>query len=409
MSPFRRYERGEFDADTCTRCGNCLAECPAMHLPGDRAKTEIASLIRYRQDPGYAHPSTDAVLRTCTSCFACNISCPLDCRPTNLFLSIWRQQYERNGLPERARYFLPHSRPNFRTYVLQRMSAEEKRAVEAWKALDPVDTMFYPGCNLITTPYLTFSKLFDGLPIRGALDYCCGEMYFRMGLEAYVEQTARKCTQYFKTLGAKTVYLQCTAGLNMFTHVLPQFGADFDGIRFLPFLHYLYGQLASGALPIARRFDGKTVTLQDSCHAKIYEPEYAEWPRKILRLLGFEIREAPRNKETALCCGIGSGFSHGAAYGKAAMIRGQRACAHNLRDAHADATAVYCSGCLEMLAVSRYVARGGSPVYHILELIQEAIGEKPLRRHPRAARQFLMGTLLHQRGSRKRFRPAPIE
>jgi len=380
-----------------------------LSLPDPEAKAEIASLIACLQGAGLARPSTEAVLRSCTSCFACDVLCPQDCRPANLFLAIWGRRFRERGLPERARYFLPHSRPNFRTYVLERMTAEEKDAVESWKSLEPVETFFYPGCNLITTPYLTFSKLFAGLPIRGALDYCCGEMYFRMGLEDLLEQVARKCTAYFRTLGAKTVYLQCTAGLNMFANVLPQFGADFAGIRFEPFLKRVFEGLESGEWPIVKRFDGRTVAVQDSCHAKIYEPGYADWPRKTLSLLGFSVREAPRHGDTGLCCGIGSGFSHEAAYGKVDLIRGQRACVHNLRDARADVVAVYCSGCLAMMSVARYVARLGSPVYHILELIQEAIGEQPLRRHRGVARNFLIGTLRNQGGGKRRFRPPPIE
>jgi hypothetical protein len=51
----------------------------------------------------------------------------------------------------------------------------------------------------------------------------------------------------------------------------------------------------------------------------------------------------------------------------------------------------------------------GRPVYHILELIQQAIGETPLRRHRRVARDFLVGTLRNQGRGGNRFTPEPIE
>jgi Fe-S oxidoreductase len=405
---FRKYQRLPFDAERCTRCGLCLSECPVMQLPEDEAKTEIECLIDYFRGAAPSSVSTQKVLRACTSCFACNLVCPAACRPANLFLDIWHDEYKRDGLPATARYFLPHSRPNFRTYVVERLSRELRDIVESWQTLEPAEEIFYPGCNLITTPYLTRSRLFDGLPIRGSLDYCCGEMYFRMGLYEQLEQVARKCTGYFQKLRAKRVYLQCTAGLNMFTNVLPQFGADFAGIEFIPFLKRLHDKLVSGALPVVKRFDGKTVAIQDSCHAKIFEPDFDEWPRKILRFLGFTIAEAPLHSTRGLCCGIGSGFSHGAGYGKASMIAGQRDCVHNLKRAHADYVAVYCSGCLEMLSVSRYVARLDAPAYHVLELVQEAIGETPARQHRKVAFDFLAGTLRNQHGG-KRFFPPPIE
>lgn len=407
--PFRKYERKPFERDRCAACGACLAACPVMHLPEDRAKQEIVSLTKYLDDDQYARASTDALLKACTSCFTCNLACPNDCRPANLILDIWGRQYEREGLPVRARYFLPHSVPNFRTYVIDRLPREEQDAVASWQSLEPAHKIFYPGCNMITTPYLTFSRLFEGMAIRGALEYCCGEMYFRMGLHQQLEHVARKTTRYFKRLEVEKVYMLCTAGLNMFTNVLPQFGADFSGIEFVPYLKVLHQKLESGALPIVKRFDGNTLALQDACHAKLYEPDYHVWPRRILELLGFTIIEPNQSAQAALCCGIGSGFSHNAAYGKTNLIAGQRECMRNVRAAKTDYIGVYCSGCLEMLSVAKYVSWTPRPVYHIIELIQEAIGEKPSRRHRAIAFDFLKGTLLKQERGKERFFVPPID
>lgn len=406
---YRPYDRRPFDAAGCTQCGLCFSECPVLRLPEEQAKAAIAALPAYLEDDGARCDVAERVLSGCTSCFACNLVCPEDCRPANLVLDIWRRQYRQEGLPERARYFLPHSVPNFRTYVIDRFSPEEKAAIARWKRLDPAEEIFYPGCNLITTPYLTFSRLFDGLDIRGALEYCCGEMYFRMGLYDQLEEVARKNTAYFERLGVRRVNMLCTAGLNLFTHVLPQFGADFDGIEFVPYLKTLYEKLRSGELPIVHRFDGKTITVQDSCHAKLLEPGFDAWPRKILTLLGYEIREATHHANHAVCCGIGAGFSHDAAYRRSALIRGQRTCMKNATRPGTHAVAVYCSGCLAMLSVAKYVSWTTTPVYHILEVIQQAIGETPPRKQGALAFDFLKGTLLHQKGGKKRFFVPPIE
>lgn len=402
---FRPYARKPFDAEGCTQCGLCLSRCPVMELPRETAREAIRSLAEHQSSPEALPQANRDVLRKCTACFACNLICPEDCRPANLFLDIWHTQYTRQGLPESARYFLPYSRPNYRTYVLDRLTGKERDALRSWALMDPAETLFYPGCNMLLTPSLMFSKLFDGLPIRGSLDYCCGEAYLRMGLYEHVEQAARRCTRYFRDLGAKTVYLACTGDLNMFTHVLPQFGADFTGIRFVPFLERVFEALESGALPVVKRFDGQTITIQDSCHAKLYRPDYFQWPRKILAFLGFECREAPKHADTALCCGIGGGISHDAGYGKHALFRGQRACLKNLRVAKAEQIGVYCSGCLEMLMLSE----SGRRTRHVLEWVQEAIGEQPAGGHQKAAINLALGVLRHQRGGSGRFFPPPIE
>lgn len=407
--PFRKYERKAFDAERCTACGACFSKCPVLRMPETSAEEAILSLRRHFEDEAEAPGAGAPVLARCTSCFACNLICPENCRPANLILDLWHRRYVKEGLPARARYFLPHSRPNFRTYVLDRLPDDERRAIESWKDTAPVDELFFPGCNIIAAPYLTFSSLFDGLPIRGALEYCCGEMYFRMGLYEALEQVARKCTGYFKALQVKRVYLLCTAGLNLFSHILPQYGADFSGVTFIPYFKVIHERLLSGALPIVKRFDGETVTVQDSCHGKLYEEAYYAWPRRILELIGFRVVEAEHNRQTALCCGIGGGFSHDAAYGKAALIGGQRRCMKNAAEPGAGRIAAYCAGCLEMLSAAKYVSWPRTPVYHVLELVQEAIGETPKRRQGRIAFDFTRGTLLNQSLGGARFFVPPIE
>lgn len=129
------------------------------------------------------------------------------------------------------------------------------------------------GCNLVTTPYLTFSRLFEDVEIRGGLDYCCGEMLFRMGLFHAVEQVARRLTHWFWWLGARRVYAMCTAGLNMMRSIRPQFGADFSGIEFNPYLDVILGGLERGSFgPLEP--EHLAVSLQDSCHARVVDPGF---------------------------------------------------------------------------------------------------------------------------------------
>jgi Fe-S oxidoreductase len=384
---FRRYERRPFDRQACTLCGECLHRCPVMGLPRERAAEEIARLIAGEDPPS---------LRRCTSCLACNLICPQDCRPANLILDAWHEAYLREGLPARARHFLPHSRPNFRTRILARLPVAEAEAVACWRHDVPAREFLYPGCNLITTPFLLLSPLFDGLEIRGGLDYCCGEMLFRMGLYEAVEGVARRLTAWFRRLGAERVYVACTAGLHMLRHVLPQFGADFEGISFVAYLEVLRERLAGGELGTIRPFD-ITVTVQDSCHARVVEPGFAGLPRQLLAAIGVGVVEAPHNRDSQLCCGIGAGFSHAAAYHPAPLLLSARATSRDQRSVPASATCVYCSGCLEMTSVARFVDPNRRPVFHLLELLCLALGYPvPGDRKGALARQFVLGAVRGQ-------------
>ncbi len=216
-----------------------------------------------------------------------------------------------------------------------------------------------------------------------------------MGLYGALEQVARRLTLWFRRLEAERVYLVCTAGLNMLRNVLPQFGADFSGIEFAPYQRVILERLESGVLGAVRPL-GLTVTVQDSCHTRVVEPDFGDLPRRILDLIGVEVREAPHHGDEQLCCGIGGGFSHASAYHPADLLLSARATSRDHRRQPADATCVYCSGCLEMTSVARYADPNRRPVYHLLELVQMATGEVPRRRQGALARQFLVGTVRRQ-------------
>jgi Fe-S oxidoreductase len=378
----RTYQHLPFDQERCTVCGECFHRCPVMVLPLEQARQEMERLLAGKDSP---------VLRRCTSCLACNLCCPTDARPANLILDRWHESYVREGLPTRAAYFLPHSRPNFRSDIVARLPPDERETVARWRRDEPAREFLYSGCNLITAPYLTFSRLFEGIEIRGGLDYCCGEMLFRMGLYEPLEQVARRLTHWFRRLEAQRVYLVCTAGVNVLRYVLPQFGADFSGIQFLPYLEVILERLQSGDFGELEPLD-LTVTVQDSCHARTVAPGFADLPRQVLAAIGVAVREAPHNRESQLCCGIGGGFSHASAYNPFELLLSARNTSRDQRHVSADATCVYCAGCLEMLSVARFADPNRRPVFHLLELIQQAIGETPRRRQNRLAFQFILGT-----------------
>jgi Fe-S oxidoreductase len=391
-NPFRSYQRGSFDRERCTGCGECFHHCPVMHLPLERAQQEMTRLLQ---------EGTSLVLRRCTSCLACNQICPEDCRPANLILDHWHGAYLREGLPTRATYFLPHARPNFRTDIVARLPPEEREAVAHWRHGGPSREFLFSGCNLITTPYLTFSPLFEGIEIRGGLDYCCGEMLFRMGLYEAVEQVAARLSHWFRHLGAERVFLLCTAGLNMLRNILPQFGADFAGIEFLPYLAVILERLEQGDLGSIEHVDLK-VSVQDSCHTRTVEPGFADLPRQILETIGIQIEEAPHHKGQQLCCGIGGGFAHDSAYHPFDLLLSARATSRDHRRSPAGATCVYCSGCLEMMSVARWADPNRRPVYHLLEIVQMATGGMPSGRQDSQDRlgslafQFVLGTVRRQ-------------
>lgn len=391
----------QFLEQACTRCGLCFSECPVMNLPVKTARDEIRRLI--------AGEPTRHVLRMCTSCFACDHLCPHGCNPAELVLQRWHEQYEQEGLPLRARYYTPHEAHNFRTHVVARMPPEERALIDGWADLSPADEILFPGCNLITAPFITRTRALEGLDIRGTLDTCCGETYYRMGLFDQVHQVARRLEEYFKTLGVKRVNLLCTAGCNMLTNVLPAYGVDFD-FEVRPYLPVVLDKLESGELAIKHKLAG-TATIQESCYGKELGQAYMDVPRRILEHIGLEVVEEKKRRDRALCCGIAGGFAPGSGYHLKDV---SRATFHSLWQAHqtgADYTVAYCAGCLQMLSVGKLLFPLGGDVYHVLELLSLALGEQPAHPMGWRSRAFLAGILRHQAPltwSRRRYRVPTI-
>lgn len=387
--------------DRCEQCGTCLMLCPVLHLDEADAKREIGNLREGR-------PSK--VIRRCTTCLDCDFYCPNSCNPGELIINRFSEVIAQRGLPVRARYFLPHSPLNFRTFVMDGMSRREKKLVESWKDMTPAEEVCYPGCNMIATPLLTQTKALAGLDIRGDLAYCCGEMYFRMGMFDQLEQVARKTQGFFDTLGAKKVTILCNAGYYIFTNVLPYYGADFK-FEMESYMQLIHRRLASGELEITHPLN-MTVTIQESCYGKQFGQEYLDLPRRILEKAGCEIVEMGNNGECMKCCGIGAGFSPYSGYNTVKIAADSFNLLREAGRTGADAVVTYCSGCLQMFLSAKMLNPLGPPVYHILEVLGMALGEPKPNWHKRFAVRMFAGTAINQGPkllSRRKFKPGSIE
>ena len=300
----------------------------------------------------------------------------------------------------RGKYFMTlyPNYPNFRSYAADRYNEEEKQLVQKWRSLEPLktDTLTYPGCNVILTPTLTQTSLFDELDIRGRLEYCCGETLFRTGYKKELFQVTNRLDKWFNILKPKNLLVLCTAGTNVFRNVLPHYGLTYKFEKITSYLEWLWDKFEKGEIKITNPLN-MLVTIQESCYSKMFGDEYMDLPRKILKKIGCSVKEMEHNRENMRCCGIGAGFSVDSAYNS---LKIRDATAKNLNEARAtgaDAICVYCSGCLQQYHTAKMLyLKEIPPIYHIIELIQMAIGETPKRLAPHTAKNMFNGIMKHQ-------------
>ncbi|GAI47699.1 unnamed protein product, partial [marine sediment metagenome] len=160
-------------------------------------------------------------------------------------------------IPLKAKWVMPLPYPpqNFRSALVSSMPQDEKALINKWETQSydlAHEEMMYAGCNLLALPYLANSKVFEGLPIFGRWDLCCGEMFYRGGVFDIVQQQADNLTEYFASSEIKRLVFMCPAGYRMFKEVLPgQFGAKFN---FEPVFvaHWILDRMNSGKVKVER-------------------------------------------------------------------------------------------------------------------------------------------------------------
>ncbi len=383
-----------FNKEACTLCGECFLNCPIIHLSKEEAVMEMKKLI--------SGEKTKKTLTECQSCFSCNFYCPTNAHPASLILQRWNEQYRKEGLRKRGEFYMtlyPHY-PNFRSYVMEHLPKETKELVREWASLEPIkgNTLTYPGCNVITYAELTQASFFKDLEIRGRLEYCCGETLFRTGYRDELFQITKRLDKWFNILKPKKLLILCTAGTNVFKNVLPHYGLTYKFDEIKSYIQYLWEKIQSGELQIKKKLN-MTVTIQDSCYSKMFGEEYMDLPRKILDKIGVKVIEIEACREDMRCCGIGAGFSVDSAYQpfkiRASTLRNFK----EFKKTKADAICVYCAGCLATFTANKKLYIRKIKVYHIIELIQMAIGEKPslsTKAKKKRASNFFWGTMKKQ-------------
>ncbi|MFX1524634.1 MAG: (Fe-S)-binding protein, partial [Promethearchaeota archaeon] len=383
-----------FNRDSCNLCGDCFKKCPIMELSEEESIEEMKRLISGEE--------TSRILTECQSCFTCNFYCSKNAHPASLILQRWNEQYRNKGLRKRGKYYMtlyPHY-PNFRSYVMEHLPKKTKELVKSWASLEPLksDTLTYPGCNIITFAELSQTSFFKDLDIRGRLEYCCGETLFRTGYRDELFQVSKRLDKWFKTLNPKKLLVLCTAGTNVFKNVLPHYGLTYEFEEVKSYIQYLWEEIEQGKIKIKNKLN-MTVVIQDSCYGKMFGDEYMDLPRIILSKIGVKTLELDACRENMRCCGIGAGFSVDSSY---QPFKIKSAAFRNFRDfkrLKADAVCVYCAGCLATFTANKKLYPRRLKIYHIIELLQLAIGEKPSlsnRVKKKRAKHFFWGTIWKQ-------------
>lgn len=174
------------------------------------------------------------------------------------------------------------------------------------------NTLYFPGCVTyfrFNENFELYRKIFTKLGVGFKIidkKICCGLPAFEGGYEAEARKLARQNFEIFKEEGIQEIITNSPCCYKMFLKDYPEMLPDWD-IEVKNLWQIILDKLESKSRLIKHKAM-KLVSYHDSCylgrHCEIYDA-----PRRILELIGYEIKEMPDSRGNSVCCGSCGGLT----------------------------------------------------------------------------------------------------
>jgi Fe-S oxidoreductase len=374
----------------CAECGRCDRACPAFASGGILSPKDLIHQVKLMvlgaasgRDGEYDIISAVGAeaIWACTTCRACMERCPVFNEHLPLIVEMRRQLMSRGEVGPGAQDMLtgltrygnsfgqsPRNRAKwtrdlgFEVKDVRKDPVEYLWFVGDYASFDPrVQEVTRAVARVFLLAGLDFGILADG-------EQNAGNDVRRLGEEGLFEMLRDK---NLAALSSSQHQAIVTADPHSYHALKHEYGLDG---RVVHYTEVLEGLVASGRLPVSSH-GGARVTYHDPCYlgryGGIYEP-----PRRLLKALGLEVAEMPRNRSSAYCCGAGGGRI----WMEDAPGGGERPAESRVREAAAlQGVGTMVVACPKDLVMFRDALKttgldGVLAVRDIVELVEDAIG-----------------------------------
>jgi len=309
-------KKAVLDAFTCVECGRCQDNCPAYatgKLLNPKAlvlQNEVA-LLAGESSKKLVDVYDPGVLWQCTTCGACEQSCPVGVEHTPVILGARRGLVSNGEAPG----FLTPLFTNLerRQNIWGLMYDQRTKFVQAagLETFDPRKHQYlvWLGCaGAFEADYQkSLRSLFDLLRQAGrtfgvlSKERCTGDTAKRTGNEYLFQELANQNIEDLRAAGVKTIVTSCPHCVKTIGHDYRMLGYEVEIVHSAQLVEELTRHIR---LP---EFAAETVTYHDPCYLGRYAGTHEE-PRALLARFGADVKEPVRNRDNPFCCGAGGGL-----------------------------------------------------------------------------------------------------
>jgi Fe-S oxidoreductase len=309
-------KKAVLDALTCVECGRCQDNCPAYATgkllnPKEIILQNEAALLAGEGDRKLVDVYDPGVLWQCTTCGACEQSCPVGIEHTPTIVGARRGLVSNGEAPE---FLTPMFTNLERRQNIWGLLYDQRAKFVQGAALETFDPqkheyLIWLGCaGAFEADYQKalrslFSLLKGAGKTFGVLskERCNGDPAKRTGNEYMYQELATQNIEDLKAAGVKKIVTSCPHCVKTIGHDYRMLGYEVEIVHSASLVEELTRgrTVAAGA--------GASVTYHDPCYLGRYANTHEE-PRALLARVGADVKEPVRNRDNPFCCGAGGGL-----------------------------------------------------------------------------------------------------